>query len=807
MTTPCDGLRVVDFTGSYPGALATMVLADSGAEVIKVEPPGGDPSRRHYAAVMWHRGKKSVVLDLKSDEGRRDAQSLAAGADVVVESFRPGVAERLGIGYETLSRASPSLVYCSITGFGPRGPLAGFKAYEGVVHAKAGRMDAFYTLVEKDGPIYPALAVASYGAAMASLHGTLTALMLRDRTGEGQKVETSLLQGLTCFDLWNFLNWQIHERTGEEVARGYSGPAPPYMTGRSKDGQWFQFGNLTVDTLRNFMSVMGLEEAFSDPRFRNMPVFENPDDQQALQRLLLERIAEKTRDEWMEIFMARDVGAEPFRTTQEGLDHPQALHNGDVIDLVDPSVGPTKQLGPIARLTDTPLEIGRPAPSVGEHQDEIMASPSRRRNPAIVGNGRMPPHPLSGITVLEFASYIATPFATALLADLGARVIKIEPITGDLYRAGRFPRMGKMLQGKEGLALDLKDPRAQEAVHRLIEKTDVLIHNFRPGVPERLGIDHETVRRINPQVVYLYAGAYGSSGPHSARIGFHPIAGAITGGPRYQLGRAFPPPADRAMSLDEIDYVSDVMRHSNEPNPDPVAALANITGVLLALYARGRLGRGQYLETSMIGGNLYSNADDALWYEGKPKRMLPDAEFNGLHALYRLYPAASGWVFLACPEESEWRAFAGAVDRGDLLEDARFRDRESRLGHDGELSAELAGLFRRRPASEWEGLLTPHDVACVEVFQADTGKFFLATPWLKDAGFFVETEHPSTGPYWRYGPTVGLSKTPGVAGPVIYIGEHTREILSELGYDDDAIAQMEAAKVAVRTGPGEAEAG
>ena len=394
-----------------------------------------------------------------------------------------------------------------------------------------------------------------------------------------------------------------------------------------------------------------------------------------------------------------------------------------------------------------------------------MASPPLRRNPAINGNGRMPPHPLSGITVLEFASYIATPFATALLADLGARVIKIEPITGDLYRAGRFPRMGKMLQGKEGLALDLKDPRAQEAVHRLIEKTDVLIHNFRPGVPERLGIDYETVRRINPQVVYLYAGAYGSSGPHSARIGFHPIAGAITGGPRYQLGRAFPPPADRAMSLDEIDYVSDVMRHSNEPNPDPVAALANITGVLLALYARGRLGRGQYLETSMLGGNLYSNADDALWYEGKPERMLPDAEFNGLHALYRLYPAASGWVFLACPEESEWRAFAGAVDRGDLLEDARFRDRESRLGHDGELSAELAELFRHRPASEWEGLLTPHDVACVEVLQADTGKFFLATPWLKDAGFFVETEHPSTGPYWRYGPTVGLSKTPGVAGP------------------------------------------
>ncbi len=807
MTTPCDGLRVVDFTNSYPGALATMVLADSGAEVIKVEPPGGDPSRRHYASVMWHRGKKSVVLDLKTEAGRRDAVALATGADVVIESFRPGVAERLGIGYETLSKAAPSLVYCSITGFGPTGPLAGLKAYEGVVHAVAGRMDAFYTLVGKDGPNYSALGVASYGVAMTALHGTLAALMLRDRTGIGQRVETSLLQALTCFDLWNFLAWQIHERTGEEVARGYSGPVPPYMTGRSKDGHWFQFGNLTVDTLWNFMSVMGLEETLSDPRFQDMPVFGDPEDAKTLQRLILERVVQKTHDEWMEIFLARDVAAEPFRTTQEGLQHPQALHNGDVIELADPDVGPTKQLGPIARLSETPLEIGRPSPRVGEHQDEIMASSSRVGHAPVDAGERLPAHPLSGVTVLEFATYIATPFATALLADLGARVIKIEPITGDVFRAGRFPRTGKMVQGKEGLALDLKDSRGQEAVHKLIEKTDVLIHNFRPGVPERLGIDYETVRGINPQIIYLYAGAYGSSGPHSARVGFHPIAGAITGGPRYQLGQAFPPPADREMTLDEIDHVANVMRFSNEPNPDPVSSLATATSALLALYARGRLGRGQYLETSMLVGNLYANADDAISYEGKPERMLPDAEFNGLHALYRLYRAASGWVFLACPQESEWRALAATTDRGDLLNDARFRDRESRLDHDRELSAELAGLFRQRPASEWQQLLTGGDVPCVEVFEADTGQFFLSAPWVKDAGFFVESEHPSTGPYWRYGPTVTLSRSPSAPGPMIYIGEHTRALLSELGYDENAIAEMEAANVAVQTGPEDAAAG
>jgi len=407
--------------------------------------------------------------------------------------------------------------------------------------------------------------------------------------------------------------------------------------------------------------------------------------------------------------------------------------------------------------------------------------------------------------VLELASFIAAPWATALLADLGARVIKVEPLTGDLYRAIGFPSISKTLQGKEAMSLDLKDPRAQRIVHQLVAKADVLLHNFRPGVPRRLGIDYETVRKIKPDIVYVYAGAYGSTGPHSHRTGFHPIAGAITGGPRYQLAQAVPP-TNRPMTLDEVQEVSNVLRRSNEVNPDPSAALACAAATMVALYHRAMTGQGQYLETSMLGGNLYANADDALSYAGKPERPLADAGFNGLHALYRLYRAKAGWVFLAAPSQEEWEALAGALGRGDLVADGRFADAEARAMHDAALASILEGVLAGRTAGEWERLLTARDVACVEALEGDLGRFLNTSPWAMDAGLLAPVEHPALGRYLRHGPPFIFSATPGRAGPTMYLGEHNRAILTELGYTEAAIAELERQGVVLAPTPAPAPA-
>ena len=796
MPPPCQGLRVVDLTRSFTGALATMVLADAGAEVVKVEPPGGDPSREHYAALMWHRGKRSVVLDLKTEEGRTDAQRLAGAADVVIAGFRPGVAARLGMDYNPLAARNPGLIYADMTGFGPTGPYADVRAYEGIVNAVAGRMDVHYATAGHDRPAYLAQPLTSYATALNTVQAILAALFVRERCGRGQRVETSLLRATNNFDITLFLGWQLYHRGEFDGPFRYNGGGvPPYMTGRSRDGHWIQFGNLTPQTLFNFLHQLGLDWTLNEERFANQPVFANAEDLRELQRLCLAALLEKDLDEWMRIFMENDIAAEPFRTTQEGMRHPQAIHNRNIIDLPDPNAGPTKQLGILAEFGTTPMEAGGPAPAIGADTAPILAGLDGAAPPALRPASAPPRAPLEGLQVLEFASYIAGPYATALLADLGARVIKVEPVTGDAYRVMSFPRMCKTLQGKESFAVDLKDERGRRALHKLIEKTDVILHNFRPGVPERLGMDYETAKRLNPGIVYLYAGAYGSTGPHSHRTGFHPIAAAITGGPRYQLGHDLPTPPDVPLDLDGVHAMSDILRRANESNPDPVAALANCAAILMGLYHRARTGEGQHIETSMLSANLYANADDALQYDGKPDRPHADADFNGLSAVYRIYRCREGWAFLACPQDDEWAALAGIL--GGPLGDPAFSTKEGRRERDVDLAAILEPIFAEADAEEWERRLLPAGVPCVRLADLDSGRFMSETPWALDAGLMKEVEHPSLGRYLRHAAPFAFSLTPPNEGTNCYMGEHTTTILQEVGFTDAEIAAMHADGAAV----------
>ena len=182
MAGPCNGLVVLDFSWGMAGGLATAVLADFGADVIKIEPPAGDPFRSHPAWLAWNRGKKSAVLDLKTAEGRGHAERLAEQADVVLESFRPGVARRLGIDYATLSAINPRLVYASISGWGQQGPLSQVAGYEGVIAAKSGRMADFAGQMNRVGPTYTAVQVGTWAASQAAVRGILAALLARDST-------------------------------------------------------------------------------------------------------------------------------------------------------------------------------------------------------------------------------------------------------------------------------------------------------------------------------------------------------------------------------------------------------------------------------------------------------------------------------------------------------------------------------------------------------------------------------------------------------------------------------------------------
>ena len=801
---PCDDLRVIDLSSGPVGGIATMMLADYGADVIKVERPGGDPLRRLTASPVWLRGKRSITLDLGDEASRARLRELTAGADVVVASFRPGRAEALGADYATLSEGNPGLVYCSITGFGPRGPYAGYPGYEGVVAAKSGRMHHFGGVPRREGPAFAAVQTGTHATAQSALTGILGALLVRDQSGRGQLVETSLLQGLMGYDMNSLVRTQLERTFPTQMAGnqlGAYGAQPPiyYQPVMASDGTWIQPANLIDHLFHAFIATIGLEDIYLEERFHGAPRQLAEADREELRERMLLRVRERTSDEWMELFRnAQNVAAEPFGDTLSSLANPDLVANAEVVEVEHPRLGPVRQLGLVANLTDTPGTVGAPAREPGTDSDDVLAEPPRTAWTAPAGAGAMPAHALEGITVLEFATVIAAPLGAALLADLGARVIKVEPIGGEPFR-GNTPGLpgqvgvSKTTAGKEGLCLDLKSEDGQAIVAKLIEGADVLIHNYRPGVPERLGIGYELANALNPGIVHVSVNGYGPNGPSAERPSAHPVPGAVVGGALQQAGPSMPPAA--CEDIDDLREAARWLFRSNEANPDPNTSMVVASSAMLGLYARRRTGRGQQIFVSMLGANTYANADAFVDYAGAQPRQPLDAELYGLGPLYRLYEAREGWVFLAVTNDDEWEQLCSVLG-GSLAKDPRFADSEAREANAEALADALAACFAERDAEDWERALIAVDVGCVRADAGLPGEFLLDDPHARENGFAQTAHHVVWGEYQRWGPLVNITEAPGRFGPAVLAGYDTDEILEELGYGAGEIARLRESGVA-----------
>ena len=799
MTQIFDGIRIIDLTQGMAGPLATMIFADYGAEVIRLEPPGGDPCWDLPAYRLWNRGKKSVELDWSSEQGREQARSLLQGADIFIESLRPGAAGGLGLGYAEMAQANPALIYFSLSAFGQEGPYRDLKLYDGIVNAKTGRMREQVGW-QRGRPTYRAVNDTSYHTAMFTVQSLIAALRVRQLTGRGQRVETSLLAGTTAPNNdWRRFEGQAlppdrypNEAPKDAVMRGElvadrheSDPytaTPSQLCVECKDGRWIMHSHLQPELFRAWIDALGLNGIWEDPRFVDAPRLTNSDDRIALNLLICERMKEKTSLEWREIYRLHpDCAGEIMQTTQEALRHEQFIANGHVVEIEDPVVGRMAQVGAFAKMSETPAAISRPAPLPGQDTAEILAAPLAPP-PKIAATGGRPRRPLEGLVMLELASWLAAPFSGALLADLGMRVIKVEPLSGDPYRAMiTNENMIRSFQGKENVAVNLKTKEGQAILHKLVERADVVMHNFRPGAPERIAADYETLRKIKPDLVYVYAASYGSKGPDSRRAAFNPTMGAFSGNSVFQSGEGNIPKGDQS--------------------PDPIAGSGVATGIMLGLAARLLTGKGQYVETSMMNSNVYCNSDDAFDYAGKPPRRMPDKAQLGLEATYRLYETASGWVFLAVVFDQEFAAFCKVIGREDLAGDPRFAAWAGRYEHRTILGDELELVFRTRAAEDWEGTLTAAGLGCVRADAMGHRRFLYEDPHAKAVGLMTPTQSRAFadrapgGRYWRHAPVVTFSETPCEAGkPYLGLGEHTRSVLRELGLDEAEIARLKDAK-------------
>ena len=766
-----SGVRVVDFSEGMAGPMATMIMADHGAEVIKVEPPGGDWARQSPGFLMWNRGKKGVVLDPADARDRASATDLALSADVVLHSWKDDAALRFGLDYASLGARRESLVYGSISGFGVAKRYEYIESYEPLVVAKSGRVngnDQMSGAHFSGRPIYITSAFASFGAAGLTLQGVAASLYSRTRTGLGQKVETSLLDGISAATMR-----LAFAREGDKVVTGKSkasalirrGIDLCFLTPECKDGRYIQMCARTDHHFRNWFRAMGLGHLLEEERFAKAPMgFKSEEDIVELEAVVRLSMRAKTAEEWISVFTNEiDVGGDPFLRPEEFLEHPQMLLNDRVIELDDRSRGKVRQLGPLVLMADTPARIRASAPELGEHQQELesLLRNGRTVPPAFMPAVPKPPSgvtirksPLEGVTILELAYFLAGPLGATLLAELGARVIKVEPLDGDPFR-----RLGlefaHLVHGKESLPVDLKLKEGQEILHRIMGSADALIHSFRPGAPARLGVDYETVSRINPKLVYLYAASYGSNGPEKHRPAFHSTPHALNGGGILQGGRGNPP----------ID----------DSYPDPCSGIGAGMALALGLLARERTGRGQYMETTMLTSSGYVHSERLTRWQGMPSLPMLDGEQAGFHALDRLYRTLDGWLMLSVMRESEWKALAVALDRQHWLSDPRFADRHGRLANEALLAGELGGIFATRGAQSLEDELTARGVPVAAV-RTSFEEFMV------ESELATSEEHGNFGTYWRLKPRTRFSTMPNRIGLPSAIGEHTHALLEEFGY-------------------------
>ena len=785
---PCRGLRVLDFTRG-PVAITTMILADYGADVVRIEPPADDTFSRLPAYRQWNRGKRLLLADLGDPTGLATVRSLAAECDVVVENFRPGVADRFGVGYQALTIDNPSLVYLSVTGFGPTGKYANYKAYEGIVAAKCGQ-HVIQNGYRSDGPIYDAVFKSSFGASMLGVIGVLAALHARETLGLGQQVHTSMVQGTAVYsyDGLRAPDEATTRRMSLVQGRDPHNVVPGYRIAQCADGKWIQSGSYGPGIFENLMRALGIDEYFTDPRFAKGVWTLDDDDRLALNELVDRAYLTKTLDEWVAVLHDHDAAFGQFLTTQEYMAYPQIVHNGHVVEVQDPIVGPMKQVGPLATFGSGQWAWPGPAPDRRHLTEPPQWQPRSESKPALaaalapapipvpvavagpggpVGPGAIAPAALAGVTVVDLAMWAAAPGGPGLLADLGARVIKVEPPQGDPTSRTGGELFLRMTRSKRRVAIDLKAPEGQAALHALIAEADVVVHNFRPGVPERLACDFETLKAVNPRLVYVYAAAFGSSGPDARRPAFDPVISAMAGGEILQAGQGNPP--------------------QQRQTADHSALLGVGAAALLGLRNRNQTGEAQYVETTMLASAAYLFSDDFLSYEGKPDRPVPDAGQHGLGALYRLYRTSDGWVFLACAGRSEWHRLCQVIGP-DLEGDPQFADPWAPSA-DAALASVLAGQFARRPSDEWEGCLQAVDVACV-VADRTWPYFLFDDEGALAPGMVVEQELPGVGQVRQTGPSIDLSATPVRLGQLEGLGQSTAAVLMDAGLSAEWVDEL-----------------
>lgn len=769
MTGPIAGLRIVDCSHGTAGTRMTGMLADYGADVVWVERPGGDRLRSQMpaAASVFNRGKRSIVLQLNQQEDRQRLLNLIERADVFVESWRPGVAGRLGADYQALHKINPRLIYCSLSGFGQDGPHAGTPGYEATVHAVVGSMASQVGL--RDGPIYPGLPFASIGAAYLGAIGVLTALYHRTADGKGRYVESSLFDGALAYQSGSMgesdQSVAALAAVGLDRAPTTEGTRIVTRSFRCADGEYVGIHTGAVGAFGRLMKVLGLDDRILPSESGlDLGVFLEPHQVPILTDEIPEIVASKPRSYWVDELLKADICVVEHLHPTEAFDTPQVRHNQMIIDMHDPVLGRISQVAPAAKFTPPSRTTFTPAPATGQHTDDVLANAAGWPEPSFTAPSAAEPEAsLSGVRILDLGAYFAGPYSSRLLADFGADVIKLEPVAGDPMR-GFTVTFNVAQAGKRGLAANLKDLSVRRAVRQLLEWADVVHHNLRPGAAERLGLDYDSVRQINPKAIYLYAPGWGATGPFAMRQSFAPMLSGYAG----------------------VTY--EVAGKYNVPMPpvaheDPGNGLLGAVAILLGLLQRQKTGTGCYVENPQLNATMTHMAHIVRTDAGEvigAERL--DPLQLGIGIFDRLYETSDGWVCLTVPDPDLQAVVCKLLD-------------VSIVENEDVMANALTEAMAKRETLALLQELKQVGVTAIEPAGHHIHAL-LNDPEQRRVGRIVEYHDSNLGNVREVGPLVRISDhSAPLHRPAPALGEHSDTILAWLGYDEFEIAELRARQV------------
>ena len=808
--------RVLDLSDER-GQLTGQILSDLGAEVILVEPPDGSRSRRlapfvdghdndpEYSLWFWsyNRGKRSIILDLDNPGDQAKLRSLAATADVIIESDRPGAMAARGLGPEDLNPLNPALVYTSISPFGQTGPKAQWAATD-LTLVGAG-MQLNVTGDADRAPLRIPLDQAYLHASAEAASATLIALYDRNRSGLGQRIDVSAQQAILQATQSTALNHLYGSQEGTRMSGGASlGPFEIRLRSPAADG--------FVSTTILFGSAIGpfgarlFEWIHAEGECEDSDLeidWENfvdgvmagriPIEEYArIQDVAAEFTSKRTKADLLANALEKRLLMVPVSTVSDVAESEQYADRQFWRDIHTPAIDRSVRFpGPFAKFSKTEMTIDQPPPSLGQDSEDVLAATDAAPAPPATptpdderGDGE---GALAGLKILDFMWVMAGPAATRVLADNGAQVIRIESANkieaartiqpfwqneGGAENSGLFQNMNA---GKHSISLDMSKPESIGVVHDLVRWADVVCESFSPKAMKGWGLGYDELKAIKPDIIMTSSCLFGQSGPLSSLAGFGTMGASLSG---FYDVTGWPDRDPAGCFGAYTDYIS----------PRFLSA-----AILAAVDHRDRTGEGQYIDLSQAEASISFLAPSLLDYTVNGNTAERPGNRHPSLAPHVVAPAAGDdkWVAIACESDAQWQALCSVMG---FAADLASLDQAGRKAREDEIEDLIGGWTATRERADIQQALQDAGVAC---HQVQNSVDLASDPQLDHRNHFVRGEHAEHGEIPVEGPRFHLSRTPAnvtKAGPTI--GEHTFDVLlGVLGYDDERLSELVVAEV------------